>query len=130
FAYPLCIPSACWSDPRGCHVYRQLRVGTKYHIRRSCSRDWSIIMPVGKQTTHFPSAARTATPTPVTFANPPGSNHQSFLLTLTVTAASGTGGLTPALKWTDPTNNNLNTIWTGPTVTTVGTFNFFIGPTN
>jgi hypothetical protein len=77
------------------------------------------------------SAARTASAGPQIPAVQQVS--QNLTLTLNVTVASGTGGLTPVVQWQDPTYTGAFqpapiTLLTCPTVTSTGTYTYTIGP--
>ncbi len=72
------------------------------------------------------SAARTAAATPVKQIN---RRHASVLVTLSVTAASGTGGLTLSIRGYDPVSGNTISLLTdAAAITATGTYAFLLGP--
>ena len=76
----------------------------------------------------FASAARTATPTPFSLTNTGNANGVS--VTLNVTAASGTGGLTVHLQWVDPQGLLVVDLFVAPVaVKAVGTYSYNFGST-
>lgn len=76
----------------------------------------------------LPSAARTATTNSPVIAN---RRHTGVLVVLSVTAASGTGGLTLKISGQDPTSGNyFDLLVDGSAVTATGTYAFEVNPSD